>query len=113
MGLSEVERISNRMREILTSLGYDTAKSVGEIMNDLNENPDFLYADTPDRKDIVVNDYMKMVDEAIEVMTDYFHTMPKSEVIVKAVPEYSEQTAAGGYYQAPALDGSGLRSFLC
>ena len=106
MGLSEVERISNRMREILTSLGYDTAKSVGEIMNDLNENPDFLYADTPDRKDIVVNDYMKMVDEAIEVMTDYFHTMPKSEVIVKAVPEYSEQTAAGGYYQAPALDGS-------
>ena len=106
MGLSEVERISNRMREILTSLGYDTAKSVGEIMNDLNENPDFLYADTPDRKEIVVNDYMEMVDEAIEVMTDYFHTMPKSEVIVKAVPEYSEQTAAGGYYQAPALDGS-------
>ena len=106
MGLSEVERISNRMREILTSLGYDTTKSVGEIMNDLNENPDFLYADTPDRKEIVVKDYTDMVNEAIEVMTDYFHTMPKSEVIVKAVPEYSEQTAAGGYYQAPALDGS-------
>ena len=47
-----------------------------------------------------------MVDEAIIVMTDYFHTMPKAGVIVKAVPEYSEQTAAGGYYQAPALDGS-------
>ena len=107
MGLSEVERISNRMREILTSLGYDTSsKSVGVIMNELNENPDFLYADTPDRKEIVVNDYTDMVNEAIEVMTDYFHTMPKSEVIVKAVPEYSEKTAAGGYYQAPALDGS-------
>ncbi|MDC1161770.1 DUF885 domain-containing protein, partial [Gammaproteobacteria bacterium] len=25
---------------------------------------------------------------------------------VRAIPEYSEQTAAGGYYQAPALDGS-------
>ena len=32
--------------------------------------------------------------------------MPKADVIVKAVPEYSEQTAAGGYYQSPALDGS-------
>ena len=106
MGLSEVDRISKRMREILTTLGYDKNKTTGELMNELNENPDFLYADTPNRKEIVVNDYMEMVDEAIEVMTDYFHTMPKSEVVVKAVPEYSEATQAGGYYQAPALDGS-------
>ena len=32
--------------------------------------------------------------------------MPKAPVIVKPVPEYSEKTAPGGYYQAPALDGS-------
>ncbi len=106
MGLNEVKRISSRMREILTSLGYDENKSVGELMNELNEDPDFLYADTPDRKEIVVNDYTEMVNEAIRVMTNYFHTMPKSEVIVEAVPEYSEQNAAGGYYQSPALDGS-------
>ena len=106
MGLEEVNRISSRMREILTELGYDKNKTVGQLMNELNENPEFLYEDTPDRKQIVVNDYTEMMHEAIEVMTDYFHTMPKSEVIVKAVPEYSEQTAAGGYYQAPALDGS-------
>ena len=106
MGLNEVKRISSRMKEILTSLGYDENKSVGELMNELNENPDFLYADTPDRKEIVVNDYTDMVNEAIRVMANYFHTMPKSEVIVEAVPEYSEQNAAGGYYQSPALDGS-------
>ena len=106
MGLNEVKRISSRMREILTSLGYAESKTVGELMNELNENPDFLYADTPDRKEIVVNDYTDMVNEAIRVMADYFHTMPKSEVVVKAVPEYSEQNAAGGYYQSPALDGS-------
>ena len=106
MGLNEVKRISSRMKEILTSLGYDKNKSVGELMNELNENPAFLYADTADRKEIVVNDYTDMVNEAIRVMTNYFHTMPKSEVIVKAVPEYSEQNAAGGYYQSPALDGS-------
>ena len=107
MGLSEVKRITDRMNEILTGLGYDTSsKSVGQIMNELNENPDFLYADTPDRKEIVIRDYTDMTNEAIEVMTDYFHTMPKSEVVVKAVPEYSEKTAAGGYYQSPALDGS-------
>ena len=107
MGVNEVKRISNRMSEILKNLGYDTNnKSVGQIMNDLNEDPKFLYADTPDRKDIVIADYTAMVKEAQEVMVNYFATMPKADVIVKAVPEYSEQTAAGGYYQSPALDGS-------
>lgn len=106
IGLSEVKRISEKMKEILVGLGYEDSKSVGQLMNDLNENPDFLYADTPDRKDIVVNDYTEMVEEAYDVMIDYFHTMPKAGVIVKAVPEYSEKNAAGGYYQSPALDGS-------
>jgi uncharacterized protein (DUF885 family) len=107
MGVNEVKRISNRMSEILKNLGYDTKnKSVGQIMNDLNEDPKFLYEDTPDRKDIVIADYTAMVKEAQEVMVNYFATMPKADVIVKAVPEYSEQTAAGGYYQSPTLDGS-------
>jgi uncharacterized protein (DUF885 family) len=106
MGLNEVARISSRMKEILTSLGYDSEKSAGELMNELNEDPAMLYADTADRKKIVVQDYMDMVSEATEGIKDYFHSMPKSPVIVKAVPEYSEKTAPGGYYQSPALDGS-------
>ena len=106
MGLSEVARISKRMKEILVSLGYDSNKTVGVLMNELNEDPSMLYADTPDRKEIVVQDYMDMVNEATEGITEYFHSMPEAPVIVKAVPEYSEQTAPGGYYQAPALDGS-------
>ena len=62
MGLSEVNRISSRMKEILTNQGYDSTKNVGQLMNELNENPDFLYADTPDRKEIIVKDYTEMVD---------------------------------------------------
>ena len=106
MGLSEVERISYRMKTILMELGYNEDKSVGALMNELNEDPQFLYDDTPDRKQIAIKDYSKMVDEAYVVLEDYFHTMPKSKVIVKAVPEYSEKTAAGGYYKSPAIDGS-------
>ena len=106
IGLSEVDRIGARMKEIFLELGYDVNKPVGEMMNDLNENPDFLYADTPDRKEIVVADYNQMVKEAEEDVRPYFARFPKSPVEVRAIPEYSEQTAAGGYYQAPALDGS-------
>ena len=106
IGLSEVDRIGARMKEIFLELGYDVNKPVGEMMNDLNENPDFLYADTPDRKEIVVADYNQMVKEAEDDVRPYFARFPKSPVEVRAIPEYSEQTAAGGYYQAPALDGS-------
>ena len=105
IGLSEVERIGNRMKEIFTLLGYEVNKPVGEMMNDLNENPDFLYADTPDRKEIVIADYNQMVKEAEEDVRPYFERFPVSPVEVRAVPEYSEKTAAGGYYQSPSLDG--------
>ncbi|MDB9934819.1 DUF885 domain-containing protein [Gammaproteobacteria bacterium] len=106
IGLSEVDRIGARMKEIFLQLGYQINKPVGEMMNDLNENPDFLYPDTPDRKEIVVADYNQMVKEAEEDVKPYFARFPVSPVEVRAIPEYSEQTAAGGYYQAPALDGS-------
>ena len=38
LGLSEVARISSRMKDILVSLGYDASKDTGTLMNDLNEN---------------------------------------------------------------------------
>ncbi len=106
IGLAEVTRIENRMRDIFIELGYEINKPIGEMMNDLNEDPKFLYADTPDRKGIVIRDYNKMVKEAEEDVRPYFNEFPKSPVEVRAVPEYSEKTAAGGYYQSPSLDGS-------
>jgi uncharacterized protein (DUF885 family) len=106
IGLGEVARISSRMKEIFTELGYTLDKPVGAMMNELNEDPQFLYADTPDRKVIVIADYNQMVKEAEEAVKPYFNRLPISPVEVRAVPEYSEQTAAGGYYQSPSLDGT-------
>ena len=106
IGLSEVDRISKRMQAILSELSYGDNLNVGEMMNKLNEDPQFLYADTPDRKSIVVNDYNDIVEETWLAAADSFHKMPESTVEVRAVPEYSEQNEAGGYYMSPALDGS-------
>jgi uncharacterized protein (DUF885 family) len=106
IGLQEVERIGNRMKEIFIELGYEVNKPIGEMMSDLNENPEFLYDDTPDRKEIVIKDYNQMVKEAEQDVKPYFSDFPESPVEVRAVPEYSEKTAAGGYYQSPSLDGS-------
>ena len=105
IGLSEVSRITKRMGEILDQIGYQSNKPVGLIMNDMNEDESFLYADSRDRKEIVVADYNEMVGAATLGMKDYFYKLPNAAVEVRAVPEYSEKTQAGGYYMSPSLDG--------
>ena len=106
IGLAEVERISKRMKIILKELGYSKVEAVGDLMNQLNEDPKFLYADTTDRKEKVVADYTKIVAETEEAMKNYFYSLPEAKVEVRAVPEYSEENQAGGYYMSPSLDGS-------
>ena len=106
LGLAEVDRITRRMREIFDELGYSNTDSVGSLMNSLNEEPRFLYEDKPARKDLVVADYSAMVAATKKAMGSAFRRLPRAEVVVRAVPEYSEKTAAGGYYMSPALDGS-------
>jgi len=87
-------------------LDYGDQVNVGQLMNSLNEDSNFLYSDTPDRKERVVADYNSIVEETWNISELYFHNMPTSKVEVRAVPEYSEQNQAGGYYMSPALDGS-------
>ena len=106
IGLSEVQRITKRMQNLFGQLGYGNNLNVGQLMNELNADPKFLYADTPDRKQVVVKDYADIVEETWSAAESSFHKMPESKVEVRAVPEYSEQNQAGGYYMSPALDGS-------
>ena len=106
IGLLEVKRISERMQQIASELGFGNKVNVGQLMNGLNEDSKFLYPDIPERKETVVEDYNSIVEETWKKSEAYFHKMPRSKVEVRAVPEYSEQNQAGGYYMSPALDGS-------
>ena len=106
IGLLEVNRITLRMKKIINQLGYEGNLSVGKQMNSLNEDSNFLYSDVANRKQLVIKDYSAIVEETWKASENYFHKMPKSKVEVRAVPDYSEQNQAGGYYISPALDGS-------
>ena len=106
IGLVEVNRMTSRMKEIINQLGYEGNLSVGEQMNSLNEDSNFLYSDVANRKQLVIKDYSVIVEETWKASENYFHKMPKSKIEVRAVPDYSEQNQAGGYYISPALDGS-------
>ncbi|NND58926.1 MAG: DUF885 domain-containing protein [Gammaproteobacteria bacterium] len=104
VGLAEVERIEAEMDAILRSQGYDEG-SVAERVLQLNEEPRFLYPNTDDGREQILADYTAIIDEASELMPQYFGRLPLAPVEVKRVPEFKEETSPGAYYQGPSLDG--------
>ena len=106
LGLSEVERISNEISKILKAEGYDNFENIGSILIQLNESDRFLFPDTQESREEIINIYNDIIIESSQIMSTYFHRLPKSDVIVKPVPSYSEESAAGGYYRGPSLDGT-------
>ena len=104
LGLEEVDRIVSEMGSILASEGY-VGKSVGEFMQDLNKEERFLYPDTDEAREQILEEYRRIITEADARMDEMFDVRPKSAVEVRRVPTYREKTAAGGSYQAPSPDG--------
>ncbi len=105
-GLSEVSRIQAAMLDIFESEGYDRSLGVKALFDQLAEEDRFYYPDTDEGRAQILEDYAKIIDEIEEGMSAAFNMMPKADVEVRRVPEFSEKTAPGAYYNGPSRDGS-------
>lgn len=117
IGLAEVERIQGEMRQVLADLGYDTEDPVyGNLhrayWGQTRGNPEFLYPDTDEGREQVIADYLAIIAEAEEKVEPLFDRLPTTPVRVERVPIAQENTAPGGYYQPPAVDGSTPGTFF-
>jgi len=104
IGLSEVDRITSEMDAILQAEGY-TEGSVGDRMSALALEERFLYANTDEGKAQLIADLNQQVADVQAVAPEWFGTIPPQSVNVARVPEFSEESAPGGYYDLPSLDG--------
>lgn len=105
LGLSEVARISAEMDAILRTQGLSEG-SVGARVQTLARQPEQMYANTPEGKAAMIAQYQAILDDVNANLGDTFRARPKLGVEVRAVPEFSEKTAPGAYYQGGAFDGS-------
>ncbi len=105
LGLSEVERISAEMDEILCARDYCEG-SVGERMAALNAEERFLFEDSDEGREQILEAYREIVAEIEQGLDDWFHDGPTADIEVRRVPEYREATAFGAYYMRPDPDGS-------
>ena len=105
LGLEEVSRIDLEMKEVLVSLGVESA-SVTDAMKKFAVDERYLFEDSEVGRQQILDEYNKIINEINLGMGDVFKRLPVAQLEVLAVPAFLEQTAAGGYYQAPSLGGS-------
>ena len=106
IGLTEVDRIQAEMLEIFDSEGYDTSLGFTALINALAEEERFYYPDTDEGRAQILEDYRAIIEEIEAGLDEAFNIRPKADVVVKRVPEFSEKTAPGAYYQRPDMSGN-------
>lgn len=105
IGLDEVARLTAEMDAVFRTQGI-TEGTVGERMAALALDPRFLFPNTDEgRRDLLalVN---RQVAEIDAKLPQAFGTIPSQELVVRRIPEYSEATSPGGYYEPPSIDGA-------
>ena len=105
LGLSEVARISLEMDAILRGEGLEEG-SVAERVQIMMTRPDQIFSnDDAGRAELL--DYLNGLNKALLAKApDFFVTLPPQELEIVRIPEFSQDSAPGGYYSAAALDGS-------
>jgi uncharacterized protein (DUF885 family) len=110
LGLMEVRRIQNEAKKILKSLGIAEREVFGAMMNDywrkvgIEKGKEFYYSNTEQAKKQVLDDYQKIIDDLEAKLPDFFSSIPKTQVMVKPIPEFKESTM-GAHYSPASLDG--------
>lgn len=105
-GLAEVDRIQSEMLAIFEAEGYDPSLGVKVLFDQLAEEERFYYPDTDEGRAQILEDYAAIIVEIEAGMAEAFNIKPKAAIEVKRVPEFSEKTAPGAYYNSPSRDGS-------
>lgn len=104
LGLAEVERIQNEMRDIMAEVGFEG--SILEYVGYLQTNPDSFYSNDEEGRQAYLDESAAIIDAVMERAPEFFDTLPAAPLEVRAVEPWRAATAPGAFYNAPALDGS-------
>jgi len=104
IGLDNVERIHNAMREIMKQVGFDG--TLQEFFVFMREDKQFYLPATDEGRQQYLDDAKHAIDDMREALPDYFGILPQAPMVVKRVEAFREQSAGKAFYQSPAQDGS-------
>ena len=111
LGLELVAGFRREMLVALEALGYvegGIAERIGQMMDE----PGALYEDSDAGRQQIIDDFTRIGRKLETATASAFGMRPASAVVVKRVPEYAEDAAAGAQYWPPSLDGSRPGRFM-
>ena len=104
IGLDEVARIQDQMRQIMKQL--DFKGDLKDFFEFLRTDPQFTYSDDAQGREAYIDDAGKIIEDMKSRLDSLFITKPKADVIVKRVEPFREASAFGAFYNPPTLDGT-------
>jgi uncharacterized protein (DUF885 family) len=104
IGLREVARLHDDMRGIMKQVGFkgDLRAFFGFMRTDAQ----FYYPDTEEGRAAWLAAANGHITAMRGKLPELFVTLPKAEVVVKAVEPFREKSAGKAFYQRPSLDGT-------
>lgn len=88
LGLKEVARIHNEMRDIMKEVGFKG--SLNDFFIFMRNDEQFYYPDTDDGKAAYINDAKALIDNMSARLDEVFAIKPKAGLIVKPVESFRE-----------------------
>ncbi|WP_234029067.1 DUF885 domain-containing protein [Aurantiacibacter spongiae] len=100
LGLREVDRIHDEMRDIMERVGFE-----GDLQDffEFTRTDERFYYPT---REAYLADVEGVIDAMQARLPQYFVTLPEYDLQVKPVEAFREQSAGKAFYQSPAPDGS-------
>ena len=103
-GLSEVARIEAEIDVILTGENL-TDGTVTERVQALMQDPAHIFPNTDEGRADMIAFLEEINTHIMSKAGEYFITLPPQDLEILRVPEYSQDSSPGGYYNGPSLDG--------
>ena len=104
LGLKEVARIHQEMRDIMKQVKYEG--TLQDFFKYMKEDDKFYFANNEEGKKAYLEQAVGLINNMKSRLDELFITKPKADIIVKAVEPFREKSAGKAFYQRGTPDGS-------
>jgi uncharacterized protein (DUF885 family) len=104
IGLKEVARIHDEMRQIMSAVNFKG--DLKDFFSYLKSENKFYYPNNEEGKSAYIDSAKTIIENMEARLDELFITKPKAAIVVKRVESFREKSAGKAFYQSPAPDGS-------
>ena len=104
IGLDEVDRIHEEMREIMSRVGFES--NLQDFFKYLKDEPRFTYPDTEAGREDYIKEATRIIETISKRLDEVFLKLPKAKLEVRRVEAFREKTAGKAFYSRGTPDGS-------